>query len=359
MMNNMKLLAINLPAFHRIPENDEWWGEGFTEWDNVRGGKSFFEGHYQPIEPLNDYYYDLSKIEDIEQQMILAKDNNIYGFIYYHYWFGNGRILFEKPLELIRTQVSLDFHYCLCWSNTTWLTTWHGLEPRELLKQEYPGTNDWKMHIDYFISFFRDKKYIKVDNKPMLYIYNASEIPDYDKMIVFWENECRNAGFDGIYVVEYISSKNKSLCSTYSSAVVEFEPQYTAFFDIGSLKLFKRFLCKKFKRLDIQDYDFLWSKIIKRKRTYQGKPIIKGCFSGWDNSARKGIESMVVKGRTPESFERNFNRFINWDRQDASKEYCVINAWNEWSEGAYLEPDKKDGYKYLEVIRRVLSDKDE
>lgn len=352
----MKVLAINLPAYHRIPENDKWWGKGFTEWDNVKSGRPLYKGHYQPIHPYNNYYYDLSRKEDIAKQRKLASKYGIYGFIYYHYWFGNGKMLFQKPAEVIRDEIKDDFKYCFCWANETWATTWHGMKPHTLIKQEYPGEKDWSKHFDYLDTFFNDDRYIKINNKPIIFIYKPNQIPHYDQMVDYFESRAKKEGFNGVYFVEYISSKNRSLYSQKSDAVYEFEPLYTTFFDISKMNLFKRFLCKKFKQTDYQSYDKLWHYINNRNRTYNGKPILKGCFSGWDNSARKGKESMIVKGKTPNKFKKYFREFITRNRKDASKEFCVINAWNEWSEGAYLEPDGKDGYAYLQAINEVLKE---
>lgn len=354
-----KVLAINLPAFHQIPENDEWWGEGFTEWDNVRGGEPLFNGHYQPIVPKDNNYYDLSRKKDILNQIELAKKYDIYGFIYYHYWFGNKKMLFEKPAEIVRDQIKESFHYCFCWANDTWKTTWHGMEPRTLIEQTYPGEEDWQSHFDYLKTFFEDDRYIKIEDKPVLFIYQPNKVPDYDKMVEFWNDRCKEAGFAGIYMVEYISSKNRDLSSKASSAVVEFEPLYTMFFDATKINLFKRFIAKKLKRPDYQSYDFLWQSINNRTRTYKGKTIFKGGCSGWDNSARKGKDSMIVKGKSPKKFKKYFKEFITKPRQDASEEYYVINAWNEWSEGAYLEPDNRDGLAYLKIIKKIVESEEE
>lgn len=351
-----KVLAINLPAFHQIPENDEWWGKGFTEWDNVKGGKKLFEGHYQPIVPKDNNYYDLSKRDDILAQMQLAKKYDIYGFIYYHYWFGNGKMLFQRPAEIVRDEIKENFHYCFCWANDTWKTTWHGMEPKTLIEQTYPGKEDWERHYHYLKTFFSDNRYIKIDGKPVIFIYQPNKIPDYDTMVDYWDRRCKDDGFAGIYMVEYISTKNKKLSSQKSSAVVEFEPLYTMYFDISKINLFRRFVSKKLKRPDLQSYDFLWKAINNRKRTYNGKTIFKGACSGWDNSSRKGKESMIVTGKKPAKFKKYFSDFISKPRKDASEEYYVINAWNEWSEGAYLEPDEKEGFAYLQAIKDVLKE---
>lgn len=348
---SLKFLAIHLPAFHRIPENDKWWGEGFTEWDNVKSGVPLFKGHWQPIVPYNNYYYDLSKDEDIERQFILAQKYGVYGFIFYHYWFSPDKILFEQPIERILASQRIVGHFCLCWANATWVTTWHGRNPETLLEQKYGKKTEWEQHLQYFLPIFKDERYIKKDNRPMLYIYNASDIPCFDQMIAYWDERLQNEGYSGIYIVEYISSKNRELCSLNSSAVMEFEPLYTTFFDISKYNLLKRYFCKKLKRVDYQNYDRLWKYNLKRNRTYKGKSIQRGCFVGWDNSARKGKNSMIVKSASPEKFGKYLQLLIAKRRQDCDEEFIVINAWNEWSEGAYLEPDEKNGFGYLEQIR--------
>lgn len=354
MKNRLNIFAINLPAFHRVPENDEWWGEGFTEWDNVKSGVSLFKGHHQPFVPLNNYYYDLSKKEDILHQIELAKKYGINGFIYYHYWFGEGRQIFEKPVEMIRDDKKMNINYCFCWANESWRTTWHGKDPTKLLlEQKYGDEIEWKKHIDYLISFFMDERYIKIDNKPVLFIYMPNRIDRFDLMMNLFENELKKAGFEGLYLVEYISSKNRDLFSNRSSAVMEFEPLYSTFFDISIINKAKRFLCKKLKLLDIQSYKKICNQIVTRKRTYYGKKIIKCMLAGWDNSARKGKQSMVMKDSSPELFEEYLEKLLSNNRNDSLNDFIVINAWNEWSEGAYLEPDELNKYKYLEAIERV------
>lgn len=352
----MKALAIYLPAFHTCKENDEWWGKGFTEWDNVKNGKKYFKGHVQPVEPINKYYYDLSKKEDIEKQTYLAEKYGIYGFIFYHYWFGNDKQIFPNPVEIFKDDEKIKLKYCFCWANETWATTWHGKEPKELMKQVYGGKSEWDKHIEYLIKHFKSEKYIKIDDRPVLFIYKPHEIENYEEMIDYWNEKLVKEGLNKIYIIEYVSSKNKSLSSEKSDAVTEFEPLYTTFFDISVFNKAKRFLCKKLKIIDFQSYDNLWKKIINRKRTYKGKVIYKGCFVGWDNSPRKEKNSMIVTGGSPEKFTKYLKMLVQKERKDASKEYIVINAWNEWSEGAMLEPSEQYKYKYLEGVKEALDE---
>lgn len=353
----MKILAIHLPAFHQIKENDEWWGEGFTEWDNVKSGKKYYKEHIQPVIPYKNKYYDLSKKEDIEYQIDLANKYKVDGFIFYHYWFGNDNMLFEKPVEILKNEINKKIEYCFCWANESWITTWHGMEPKQLMPQIYEGKKDWKKHIEYFIPFFKDERYIKIEGRPVLFIYKPNEIPDYNEMIDYWNEYLKKEGLNEIYIIEYISSKNKKLHSEKSDGVVEFEPLYTTYFDVSIINKFKRFICKKFHVIDYQNYDYLWKKNLKRKRTYSNKTIYKSCFVAWDNSPRKEKNSMIVKGATPKKFGKYLKRLIMTKRKNCSEEYIVINAWNEWSEGAILEPSQHDKFKYLQEIKQVKKER--
>jgi len=350
----MKVLAIYLPAFHQVKINDDAWGKGFVEWDNVKKGVKLYKEHIQPLEPYDDYYYDLSKKEDIERQIKIANDYKVDGFLIYHYWFGNGVQALEKPAQIIRNQIKDKIEYCFCWANHSWMTTWGVGDNKIIATQEYGDKKEWEKHIDYLIQFFKDDRYIKVDNRPMLYIYNTCKIPNFNEMIKVWNKKLRKNGLGDLYLVEYIFPNNKIPATSYSEAVMEFEPNYTTFFDIYIINKLKRFICKKMKIIDFQNYDRLWKKILKRKRTYKDKKIYKSCFVGWDNSPRKGKRSMIVKGNTPEKFGKYFERLVNLKRENASNDFVIINAWNEWSEGAFLEPSKQFGFKYLEELKRVV-----
>ena len=351
----MKVLAYNLPAFHRIPENDEWWGEGFTEWDNVRRGRPLYKGHVQPMIPLNGYYYDLSKKEDVINQARLAKKYGLGGFVYYHYWF-NGKLLLEKPVEIYRDSKEVDFDYCLCWANEQWARTWDGKDGQILMPQTFGGQNDWEKHLQYFLSFFTDSRYIKRGNKPMLFVYSTSRIPCFDDMFGYWNTRIKEYGFDGIYLVEFISTVNPNASSIYSEAVTEFEPMYTNRFGISNLKKVYRGICKKLKILEFLDYDKIWKAIIAKDRIYGGREIIQSAFTQWDNTPRKGKSGLVLKGGSPEKFEKYFRQLVNHERKDASTEYMVVNAWNEWGEGPVLEPSEQYGLKYLEGLQRIIKE---
>lgn len=346
----MKILSIYLPGFHEDDVNNEAWGKGFTEWDNVRSGKPLFDNHYQPLVPLNNNYYDLSDSKVLESQSLLAKKYGVDGFIFYHYWFGNGNMALEKPISLYKDNPN-RIEYAICWANHSWIKNWHDGDSKVIRKQIYGSEEEWLSHIEYLYEFFKDEKYIKIDNRPVLYIYNLSDIKDADKMINYWNKWLNAKGMSNVYIVEYISSRNKK-AHLISDSVVEFEPLYATFFDISPIKLAKRFIIKKLNKLDFQDYDYIWKKIINRKRLYGDLPIQKGCFSNWDNSARKGHLSMIMKNSSPKKFGYYFEKLYLSKRKNTN-DFIVINAWNEWSEGAILEPTEKDKYGYLEEIKRV------
>lgn len=353
MKYNMKVLALNLPQFHEVPENNEWWGKGFTEWTNVKKALPLYEGHIQPMEPLEGYY-DLSKVESINHQAELARKYGIYGFVYFHYWY-DGRKMLEKPCEILLENPQINTNYCFCWANHSWTRAWDGKEQSVLLKQTYGGKKDWLAHIAYLLPFFKDTRYIKHDNKPLLFIYNSSAIPDVNDMIECWENYIRTEGFNGLYIVEYISTKCTKPYIKNSAAVYEDEPLYTLRFETNVFQKIYRVVKKKTKTTEYQDFDNIYNMLLKKNRTYDGRVIIQGCFPAWDNTPRRGNKgAMVVKGATPEKFRNYFKELLKCKRKDVSKNYILINAWNEWGEGAILEPSKKDGFKYLEFISNVL-----
>lgn len=352
----MKILSLYLPGFHKDKVNDEAWGNGFTEWDNVKNGKKLYKNHYQPFIPLNGFY-DLSDKNKIEKQIDEANKYGVDGFIFYHYWFGNNKTALTKPAEILLKEINKKIDFCFCWANHSWLKNWIGNKNEIIVQQTYGNKDEWIKHIEYLIPFFKDSRYLKINERPVLYIYNMSDIPDFQLMINIWNKKLKSENIKSLYIVEFISSKNKKKNYKNSDSVVEFEPLYTTYFDISKFNLFKRFLSKKFNKIDFQDYNKLWKYNIKRKRTYDGTPIQKSCFVGWDNSARKGYNCMIVKNNTPENFGKNLNLLINNNRKDASNDFLIINAWNEWSEGAYLEPDKKNKYDYLNEIKKIRNDK--
>lgn len=345
----IKTFALNLPQFHRIPENDEWWGEGFTEWTNVQKSKPLFDGHYQPDGPLDDNYYDLSTPEAIVHQHDLAREYGLDGFIYYHYWF-NGKKLLEKPVEMLLDLPAATQAFCLCWANEPWTRVWDGKSGEVIMPQTFGGKDEWLAHIEYLMQFFRDNRYVKIGNRPVFYVYSPSRIPRFDEMVDVWNGVLASSGFGSLYLVEFISGFNPSPFSTHSSAVMEFEPLYSARYQIDPLMYCRRALAKKLGRPDYVDYDYLWRSLLRKNREYEGREIVKCGFTRFDNTPRKGRRALVTVGATPEKFGEYFAQMVEMPRVRQS-DMVVVNAWNEWGEGAVLEPDEQFGYGWLKAFK--------
>jgi hypothetical protein len=364
MIIKMKIIAFHLPQYHIIPENDKWWGKGFTEWTNVKRGKRYFRGHYQPREPLNDNYYDLSEDKTLVDQMKLAKKYGVYGFCFYHYYF-SGKKLLEKPLERLLENKNANLPFCLAWANQSWERTWYrsGENKTMLQMQVYGGEKEWADHFSYLLKFFMDERYIKIDNKPVFLIYLPQDIKKRKKMFETWDKLAVINGFSGMYLIAMNTSYGRNRAIGGVSATVEFEPMITlrerVMFKkdilninnavLNKLKVLDKPIIKKFF-LNIASYDRINQYIIKRKYKTKEK-IFLGAFPGWDNTARKDEDGIILKGSTPKKFEKYLGQQIK-KSEEMGNEFLFINAWNEWSEGAYLEPDKKYGYSYLDAIRQ-------
>ncbi|MGL5229803.1 MAG: glycosyltransferase WbsX family protein [Cetobacterium sp.] len=344
-----KLIAFYLPQFHRVKENDEWWGEGFTEWTNVKRSKPLYKNHNQPRIPLDNNYYDLSKKETLVEQAKLAKENNVFGFCFYHYYF-NGKKLLEKPAEILLNNNDIDINYCFSWANEPWTRSWDGKTKDILMAQNYGELEDWKKHFEYLLPFFKDNRYIKKNNKPVFLIYRTNNIPNCEKMIDYWEKLSIESGFDGIYLIETLNSFQKTPILESSKAVVEFEPMLTMRHYLNPLTQIKRLIRKKIGMLDIVNYDEVWQKIISRDNNYSKERCL-GAFVGWDNTPRKGKKGLIIEGSTPEKFGKYLKKQI----QKNTSEFLFINAWNEWAEGTYLEKDTKNNKFFLKEVKEVNS----
>lgn len=349
-----KIIAFYLPQFHTIPENDEWWGKGFTEWVNVRKAKPIFKGHCQPKVPLDDNYYDLSDVRVMEKQAKLAKEYGIYGFCYYHYWFKNGKQLLEKPVDNMLIDENVDIPFCLSWANENWSRNWDGGNSEVIMEQDYGAQNDWEIHFQYLLKFFCDKRYITYEGIPILLIYKPEEISCFNEMIDYWKRRALEEGLPGLLILSQhpklftCDSFDKSRVDYY----VKFQPSWIWF--LSPIK--PKFLCRigrKLKKLfsgfkypNIYSYDEAWNQILNNQPF--GSKYINGCFTDWDNTARKK-NGIVFEGASPDKFGVYFQELL---QKDSALNILFINAWNEWAEGAYLEPDEKNGYGYLEAIKK-------
>ena len=295
-----KILAYHLPAYHRIPENDRWHGEGFTEWVTTKKGIKYSKYQSQPRVPLNNRYYDLSRIEDIRWQCELARKYNIDGFCFYHYWF-NGKKIFEKPAELLLANKDIDIDYCFAWANEEWRNTWTDKlgEPELLLAQNYDDLDDWKVHFDYLLNFFKDNRYIKIDNKPVFLIYHIESIPESTQRFNEWNELAKKNGFNGIYLVQMVSSDTtREICSTVINAKVDFEPvRSLASHEKYAIrpwrirrtlydKLVKRTLLHKYI-FDEVDYSKFCKSLLK-KSYLNNKNYFYSAVVDWDSKPKKG-----------------------------------------------------------------------
>ena len=348
-----KFIAYYLPQYHAIPENDLWWGKGFTEWVRVKASSSLFENHNQPREPLQ--YYDLSDVDVMRSQARLAKEYGIYGFCYYHYWF-NGKLLLEKPLEQMLRDNEVDIPYCLCWANEPWTKAWDGNNKKILMPQEYGDRTSWIQHIKYLEPFFKDERYIKVDGKPLFLIYRTESFHHFDEMIETWSVYLEKAGFKGIHFAEMLTSYQQQPLCIQSKAVVEFEPMLTVNTSRTMISDIKNILLRKtpwllVKKYRTKDYDKIWHNILSRGSTYPNKRVYLGAFTDWDNTPRLKNKSLIFKNGSPEKF----GNYLFTQATRSNSEFIFINAWNEWAEGAYLEPDVKNKYGFLEAVRSANS----
>lgn len=358
MEEKIKIIAFHLPQYHQIPENDAWWGKGFTEWTNVKKAEPLFEGHRQPKKPLNQFYYDMIKYETRVWQADMAQKYGIYGFCYYHYWF-NGKLLLEKPLELLLAEQEIKLPFCLCWANEPWARTWDGKGKQILIDQEYGNESEWLNHFAYLEPFLKDPRYIRIDHKPVIVIYRCSSIRCYDEMIQCWRDAGRKRGIGELYIIDENNSFQSHYENNGSDAVLDLEPMYTIQYGrsirekVGQRIRSQIKAVKRKNSVHYYDYDELWGNILDRKIKRNQKKTYLGAFVNWDNTPRKGKKGVVIEHGTPEKFHQYMQKQIARAKKIGS-EYIFLNAWNEWAEGTYLEPDEDNSYQYLEAIADLI-----
>ncbi|MDD7792774.1 glycosyltransferase WbsX family protein [Clostridium sp. 'White wine YQ'] len=357
-----KIIAIYLPQYHEIEENNKWWGEGHTEWVSCKKSKPLFKNHYQPRVPLNKNYYDLTNQEEQIRQAQVAKKYGVYGFCYYHYWF-EGKQIMQKPMEQMLRNKNIDMPFCVSWANHTWTNSTSRKNRKILIKQTYGTELDWKNHFDYLKQFFNDKRYIKIGNKPMMVIYDAKDIECWEQMKMLWDSLAKNEGWDGLFYVNTLKHEDDVAISNKYKFDAQFEYQPTFAlgksrkFDYSKWYNFKRVLYKEYlDRPLICDYDRVWKRILSQNLNNRITTYL-GAYNDWDTTARWGKKGIIHKGSSPEKFERYLQKLIEKSNSYSGSEFIFVTAWNEWSEGAYLEADEKYGYKYLEAISRVVNSK--
>ncbi len=358
---SIRSISIYLPQYHPIPENDKWWGKGFTEWTNVTKARPRFKGHYQPRLPADLGFYDLRLHSIMEQQAEMAKEAGIYGFCFYHYWF-NGKRLLNEPLDAMIKHKTPDFPFMLCWANENWTRRWDGMEQDVLIKQDYSEEDDLK-HIYFLIeNFFSDERYIKVDGKPFLAIYRPALFPDVKRTISLWNEVVIKKGFPGLYVAYMQSFNFKVDPNDFGfDAAIEFQPD---FFEAPmSVNIKGSFVARLLNKLNIKKSIYTKNRVLRYDQFVEhmiAKPVpdygYYPCVTpSWDNSARKA-NATILHGSTPGLYEKwleaTIEKFKPFSRDE---NFVFINAWNEWAEGNHLEPDQKWGNAFLESTHKVLS----
>lgn len=358
MKKDVKVLAYYLPQFHEVQENSEWWGKGFTEWVSVKGANSMYEGHEQPRVPYRDNYYDLANEKVMKWQSDLSIKFGLDGFVFYHYWF-HGKKILEKPVENYLKRNDLKQGFCFSWANESWVRTWSNVKGNAwcpvidktidkngkevLLQQDYGDEHTWKEHFLYLLPFFKDKRYICCDGKPIFLIHKPDEIPMLNKRLRYWNQLAIEHGLKGIYIIATNCSK-KTLELPNVNAMVMCEPGYTMKSEVDGEYIKKHTESNGLKKYNYKDF---WNKILLRKTS---KNIYQGGFIDYDDTPRRGNMGVCFEEVSVRRFGRYLKMLILKSRLRGS-EFIILNAWNEWGEGAYLEPDKKNGYGYLKMLR--------
>lgn len=342
-----RVIAFYLPQFHPIPENDKWWGEGFTEWTNVRPAKPQFEGHYQPHVPDEFLgYYDLRDTSVMRKQIELAKQYGVEGFCFYAYWFSGHRLL-ETPLDNYLADSTLDLPFCVCWANENWSRRWDGLDQDLLMMQNYSEHDDIAF-IAHMSKYLCDPRYIKVEGKPLLIIYRPNLFPSMKETAERWRTWCRTNGLGEIYLAYAQSFESIDPAAYGLDAAIEFSPNNSRPKDITST------ISNNSSDFTGKVYD--WRTFLKRSEQYtqESYTLFRGVCPSWDNVARKKGKGIVFANSSPALFESlltNVFREVTSRTKDFDKRLIFVNAWNEWAEGAHLEPDKRFGYAWLDALR--------
>lgn len=379
-----RILALYLPQFHPIPENDEWWGPGFTEWTNVAKAKPMFKGHVQPKIPADLGFYDLRLPEVREQQAAMAREAGIEGFCYYHYWFGNGKQLLERPFNEVLESGKPDFPFCLCWANHTWSNkTWQRKSAMQdnsvLAEQTYPGREDDIQHFMSVLPAFKDKRYVKIDGKPVFVLWEPRDHPHVKEWIKVWRELAEQNGLPGLYLIGMTHStlafkvdengKRTRVIPNLKSSAEVFQWVLDQGFDaVNSYGKRRGEMMKDGKyinlaktvlrRLDIpvgQRFDY--TKTVKNFFAPEDKweNVYPTIFPQWDRTPRRAAWDGIYVNATPEAFEKHINHALEVIKdKDPEHQVLFMKSWNEWGEGNYVEPDQQYGHGFLDAIRHAI-----
>ena len=352
-----KVIAYYLPQFHPIPENDTWWGKGFTEWTNVGKASKLFKGHYQPRVPADLGYYDLRNPDILEQQAEMAREAGIDGFCFWHYWFGNGKKLLDGPINMILEKNTPNFPFCLAWANETWTGIWNNDHKRILQEQTYPGEHDIKDHFYNNLTAFKDPRYLKLDNRLIFVIYKPLKLPNTTEFIKIWNALASENGFEGFYFIGVSSNPTIESDQILNSGfdAVNSMRMLEAQISISKIKRFYTGISRKIFAGNLGLTKFKYVDIIKNwvNENDFSENIIPSILPNWDNSPRSGKKATIIHNSTPKLFEEHVIEMINVVKHKKNK-VLFLKSWNEWAEGNYVEPDLVFGTQYLDALKKVL-----
>lgn len=345
-----RVLSFYLPQFYPIPLNDEWHGKGFTEWTKVKASKPKFSGHDQPRVPHQDIgHYQLDNPEILRKQAKLMQRGGVYGQIFYHYWFAGTQIL-EKPAQILLDNPDIPMNFCFCWANESWSRKWDGGSGEVILDQDY-SISDAERFIKYLIPFFQDSRYIKVEGRPVLFVYRTHDIPGLGIIVETWNAICAAAGVKPPYIIAIQTGDNLDAANSGFSAECE-RPIY----HMQELELLPRF--RPIELQNIKGHVIEYQEVVNLYTNYTRRgylPVIPGLVVSWDPSPRHGTNTLILKGRSPELYREWLIDALRYSSSRFSQQeaFVVVNAWNEWAEGAYLEPDLTHGYQFLDATNEA------
>jgi hypothetical protein len=355
MKKKARVIAFYLPQYHPIPENDNWWGKGFTEWTNTAKAKPMFKGHYQPHVPADLGFYDLRVPETRVAQAEMARESGIDAFCYYHYWFAGRRIL-ERPFREVLQSGKPAFPFCICWANESWTGIWHGSPDKSLIKQTYPGAQDHEQHFATLLPAFTDPRYLTVDDKPLFIIYRPWEIPEIENVTDQWRKMAKLAGLPGLHLVGVHATNLSWIPQQHGfDASIEVRlPLKSPYISLKRpVKRLVRYCRQTLGRPTMYQFDAVVDSLVAKAP--DGLESYPCPIPNWDNTPRSGRNGLVLRGSTPELFRRQLKKAIDLIQPYPSEHQLIfIKSWNEWAEGNHLEPDLRFGRAYLNVIKEEL-----
>jgi lipopolysaccharide biosynthesis protein len=341
-MKNIRLIAFYLPQFHPIPQNDKWWGKGFTEWTNVTKAVPLFDGHYQPHLPTDLGFYDLRVRDTRHEQIEMARQYGIDGFCYHYYWFSGKKVL-NLPLDDMLSDPQSNMPFCLCWANENWTRKWDGGESEVLLEQKHLPDDDLNF-IKSLVPFFNDRRYIKINGAPFFIVYQPQQLPHPKKTAKIWRKYCKSIGINQIHICAALTHGNEDYNQFNFDSGVEFPPHNVTAEDVSTLFNFER---------AFRGHVFVYHKVAQYylNRVYSGTNVFRCVVPGWDNTPRTHDRARILVNNSPSNYEYWLKEAVIKTARDFPNDerFVFINAWNEWAEGCHLEPDRKFQSEFLEA----------